>query len=108
MDSIALKKVSKHNRKHTPVYVGATAGMRLLWYVRFISTPLFKLIESLLIGKIFGMTMLNATVHSFFQLSQSQNMLKAVQSKYVRVLSLTKRCYLQLKLRTRMIQRFSI
>eukprot|EP00112_Aurelia_sp_Birch-Aquarium-sp1_P010641 Seg2266.4 transcript_id=Seg2266.4/GoldUCD/mRNA.D3Y31 product="Ectonucleoside triphosphate diphosphohydrolase 1" protein_id=Seg2266.4/GoldUCD/D3Y31 len=30
MDSIALKKVSKHNRKHTPVYVGATAGMRLL------------------------------------------------------------------------------
>ena len=32
IDTIAIKSVPKHDRSQTPIYVGATAGMRLLWY----------------------------------------------------------------------------
>ena len=33
IEDVALEKVPKHIRHHTPIYVGATAGMRLLWLV---------------------------------------------------------------------------
>ena len=33
IDNIVLKILPQHAMKKTAVYVGATAGMRLLWYV---------------------------------------------------------------------------
>lgn len=35
IEDFALLKIPKHSRHHTPIYFGATAGMRLLWYVNY-------------------------------------------------------------------------